>query len=110
MRISDWSSDVCSSDQPNVWSVEDVMSRTARPGKRVLLLDDTGTWRGVGTAWHLAEQGHEVTIVTPDPTVGREIARTRADGPARAKLRRLGARFIPASEIGRASCRARVGQ
>src|SRR3546814_13889841 len=60
MRISDWSSDVCSSDQPNVWSVEDVMSRAARPGKRVLLLDDTGTWRGVGTAWHLAEQGHEV--------------------------------------------------
>ena len=86
-------------DKPNVWSVEDVMSRAARPGKRVLLLDDTGTWRGVGTAWHLAEQGHEVTIVTPDPAIGREIARTSADGPARAKLRQLGARFITESAV-----------
>ncbi len=86
-------------ERPNVWSVEDVMSRAARPGKRVLLLDDTGTWRGVGTAWHLAEQGHEVTIVTPDPAVGREIARTSADGPARAKLRRLGVRFITESAV-----------
>jgi NADPH-dependent 2,4-dienoyl-CoA reductase/sulfur reductase-like enzyme len=86
-------------DKPNVWSVEEVMSRAARPGKRVLLLDDTGTWRGVGTAWHLAEQGHEVTIVTPDPAIGREIARTSADGPARAKLRQLGARFITESAV-----------
>ena len=38
----------------NVWSVEDVMSRACRPGKRVLLLDDGGNWRGCGTAWYLA--------------------------------------------------------
>jgi NADPH-dependent 2,4-dienoyl-CoA reductase/sulfur reductase-like enzyme len=86
-------------DKPNVWSVEDVMSRAARPGKRVLLLDDTGNWRGVGTAWHLAEQGHEVTIVTPDPAIGREIARTSADLPARQRLRKLGARFITESAV-----------
>jgi 2,4-dienoyl-CoA reductase-like NADH-dependent reductase (Old Yellow Enzyme family)/thioredoxin reductase len=86
-------------DKPNVWSVEDVMSRAARPGKRVLLLDDTGNWRGVGTAWHLAELGHEVTIVTPDPAIGREIARTSADLPARQRLRKLGARFITESAV-----------
>jgi 2,4-dienoyl-CoA reductase-like NADH-dependent reductase (Old Yellow Enzyme family)/thioredoxin reductase len=86
-------------DKPNVWSVEDVMSRSARPGKRVLLLDDTGNWRGVGTAWHLAEQGHEVTIVTPDPAIGREIARTSADLPARQRLRKLGARFVTESAV-----------
>lgn len=84
---------------PNVWSVEDVMSRAARPGKRVLVLDDTGNWRGVGTAWHLAEQGHEVTIVTPDPTIGREIARTGGDIGARQRLRKLGARFITESAV-----------
>jgi len=87
------------SDRPNVWSVEEVMARAARPGKRVLLLDDTGNWRGVGTAWHLAEQGHEVTIVTPDATIGREIVRTSADFPARQRLRRLGVRFITESAV-----------
>ena len=86
-------------DKPNVWSVEDVMSRTARPGKRVLLLDDTGNWRGVGTAWHLAEQGHEVTLLTPDAAVGRELVRTSADGPARQRLRRLGVRFLTESAV-----------
>ena len=33
------------------------MRREARPGKRVLVLDDVGNWRGLGTAWQLAEQG-----------------------------------------------------
>ena len=86
-------------DRPNVWSVEDVMSRAARPGKRVLLLDDTGNWRGAGTAWHLAEQGHEVTILTPDAAIGREIVRTSADFPARQRLRRLGVRFVTESAV-----------
>ena len=47
-------------DSANVFSVEDVMNRSAQPGDRVLLLDDTGTWRGVGTAWHLAERGRQM--------------------------------------------------
>ncbi len=34
----------------NVYSVEEVMSRQARPGKRVIVLDDGGNWRGGGTA------------------------------------------------------------
>ena len=38
---------------------------TARPsaGRRILVLDDVNDWRGLGTAVHLAETGHEVTIV-----------------------------------------------
>jgi 2,4-dienoyl-CoA reductase-like NADH-dependent reductase (Old Yellow Enzyme family) len=63
----------------NVWSVEDVMGRAARPGKRVILLDDIGHWHGAGTAWHLAEAGHEVTIVTRFPMVGWELVRTATD-------------------------------
>ncbi len=84
---------------PNVWSVEEVMGRAARLGARVLLLDDTGRWAGSGTAWHLAERGHRVTLLTPDPFVGRELVRTAADGPLRARLRRLGVRFLTDSAV-----------
>ena len=76
--------------KPNVWSVEDVMSRNARPGKRVIVLDDIGHWHGGGTAWHLAEEGHQVTIVTVWPVVGFELIRTTADWPLRQRLKQLG--------------------
>jgi 2,4-dienoyl-CoA reductase-like NADH-dependent reductase (Old Yellow Enzyme family) len=81
-------------DNGGVWSAEDVMRREARLGDVVIVLDEGGNWRGVGTAWALAEEGRRVVIVTPDPMVGREIARTSADGPARARLARAGARFL----------------
>ncbi len=81
-------------DGGNVWSVEDVLSRSARLGKRVIVLDETGGWRGGGTAWKLAEDGHEVTLVTPDAMVGRELVRVAADYPLRKRLAQLGVRFI----------------
>jgi pyruvate/2-oxoglutarate dehydrogenase complex dihydrolipoamide dehydrogenase (E3) component len=77
-------------DGLDVWSVEDVMSGTAEVGRRVVVLDDTGDWRGGGTAWHLAEGGHVVTIVTPHPMVGAALQRTAGDGDLRATLARLG--------------------
>ena len=83
----------------NVWSVEDVMSRACRPGKRILLIDDGGNWRGCGTAWHLAVQGHEVTLLTPDAMVGKELVRSAADFPLRSTLKRLGVGFITESAI-----------
>jgi 2,4-dienoyl-CoA reductase-like NADH-dependent reductase (Old Yellow Enzyme family)/thioredoxin reductase len=84
----------------NVWSVEDVMSRACRPGKRILLLDDGGNWRGCGTAWHLAEQDYEVTLLTPEGMVGKELMRSAADFPLRSALKRLGVEFITDSAIG----------
>jgi NADPH-dependent 2,4-dienoyl-CoA reductase/sulfur reductase-like enzyme len=48
----------------------------------------------VGSAWALAEQGKKVVIVTPDPFVGKEIARTAADGPARRRMGALGVRML----------------
>ncbi|MEY4698293.1 MAG: hypothetical protein RIT14_2721, partial [Pseudomonadota bacterium] len=78
----------------NVWSAEDVMRREARLGDAVILYDEGGNWRGVGTAWAVAEQGKQVILVTPDAFVGKEIARTSADGPARQRLARLGARLM----------------
>ena len=86
-------------ERGGVFSVEDIMSRAVRPGHRVIVLDDTATWRGGGTAWHLAERGHAVTIVTSDPFVGREIVRTSADWPLRERLRRLGVDFVVESAV-----------
>lgn len=77
-------------EKGNVFSIEAVMSRQARLGKRVLLLDEGGGWRGGGTAWKLAEDGHEVTILTPDAFVGKELQRTTADVPLRRILKKLG--------------------
>lgn len=78
----------------NVWSPEEVLRREARLGHAVILYDEGGNWRGLGTAWALAEQGHAVTIVTPEAYIGKEITRTSADGPLRQRLARLGVRFM----------------
>ena len=82
-----------------VYSAEDVMARRARVGKSVLLLDEGGNWKGCGTAWKLAEEGHAVTLVTPDPLVGKELQRTAADYPLRKRLAELGGDFILESAI-----------
>ena len=86
-------------DKGNVHPVEDVMRRSVVPGKRVVLIDEGGHWRGVGTAWFLAERGHEVTIVTPDTHVGAELGRTTADFPMRKRLLNLAARFFVESVV-----------
>jgi len=83
----------------NVYSVEDVMTRSARPGKRVLLLDDGGHWRGAGTAWHLAEEGHEVILVTPQAMAGWELQRTSTELPLRRRLAALGVRTLTDSAV-----------
>jgi len=81
-------------ETPGVWSPEAVMRREARLGDAVVIYDEGSNWRGVGTAWALADRGHQVTIVTPEAFVGKEISRTAADGAARRALARLGARFL----------------
>ncbi|HSO47736.1 MAG TPA: FAD-dependent oxidoreductase [Rhizobiaceae bacterium] len=77
----------------NVFTIEAVMARQARPGRRVLLLDEGGGWRGCGTAWKLAEDGHDVTIISPDPLIGKELQRSAADGPLRRTLKKLGVKW-----------------
>ncbi|MCH2299321.1 MAG: FAD-dependent oxidoreductase [SAR324 cluster bacterium] len=83
------------------FSAEDVMARRARLGKRVLILDEGGNWKGCGTALKIAEEGHQVVLITPDPLVGKELQRTAADYPLRQKLAQLGVRFILESAITR---------
>jgi NADPH-dependent 2,4-dienoyl-CoA reductase/sulfur reductase-like enzyme len=85
------------------------MGRETQPGSRVIVLDEGGNWRGCGTAWQLAEKGHQVTLVTPDTQIGRDLVRTAADGPLRARLKKLGAAFHVESVItGWANGRARI--
>ncbi len=81
-------------ERGNVFSVEAVMARQARPGNRVLLLDEGGGWRGGGTAWKLAEEGHEVTLLSPDPFIAKELQRTTADVPLRRSLAKLGVKWL----------------
>jgi NADPH-dependent 2,4-dienoyl-CoA reductase/sulfur reductase-like enzyme len=63
-------------------------------GDVVVVYDEGGNWRGAGTAWHLAEQGKQVIVVTPDAYVGKEITRTSADGPLRGRLARAGTQMF----------------
>lgn len=86
-------------EKGNVFTVEAVMARQARPGKHVVLLDEGGGWRGCGTAWKLAEEGHRVTILTPDPFVGKELQRSAADVPMRQILRKRGVDWIVEASI-----------
>ena len=86
-------------EKSNAFSAADVMSRAAQPGKRVIVVDDEGNWKGCGTAWHLAEKGHEVTIIAAADMVGAEIKRTSADLPMRRALKKLGVRMITESGV-----------
>ena len=52
-------------EQDSVSTVHDVLAGRVVPGQRVLLLDDiNGWWPASGTALHLAQQRHLVTVVT----------------------------------------------
>ncbi len=86
-------------DRGRVWSPEDVLTKQARLGEHVIVLDEGGNWRGCGTAWSLAEAGHAVTIVTPDPLVGKELQRSATDLPLRKRLAALGVTFVVESAI-----------
>jgi 2,4-dienoyl-CoA reductase-like NADH-dependent reductase (Old Yellow Enzyme family) len=83
----------------NVWTAEEVMSRSARLGPRVIVLDEGANWKGGGTGLHIAEAGHQVTIVTPAASVMAEMARTNADVQLRQRLRELGANLITEAAI-----------
>jgi 2,4-dienoyl-CoA reductase-like NADH-dependent reductase (Old Yellow Enzyme family) len=82
-------------DKGGVWSPEEVMRREARLGDSVILYDEGGNLRGLGTAWAMAEQKKKVTIVTADAFVGKELNRTSSDISLRQRLAGLGVRMLP---------------
>jgi pyruvate/2-oxoglutarate dehydrogenase complex dihydrolipoamide dehydrogenase (E3) component len=77
-------------DHPRVTGIEDVLADCARPGGRVLLLDDLGDWRGIGTAMLLQESGCQVTILTSAAAVAPGLFHSAADVPARRRFARAG--------------------
>src|SRR3546814_15208788 len=109
MRISDWSSDVCSSDL--IW---------AQTGGKLhgftCAVGTGGTLAGTGLG--LKEHSPDITIALTDP-YGAALYNYYAHGELRAEgssvaegigQGRITANLEGAPEIGSASCRARVGQ
>ncbi|MCP4389215.1 MAG: oxidoreductase, partial [Gammaproteobacteria bacterium] len=82
-----------------VFACEEVLRDQAELGKSVIVLDEGGNWRGTGTAWFLADKGHNVTIVTPDPMIAKELTRTTSDFQIRSNLVKLGTTFMLESVI-----------
>jgi 2,4-dienoyl-CoA reductase-like NADH-dependent reductase (Old Yellow Enzyme family) len=82
-------------ERPEVMAIHDVLDGSANIGDRVLVLDDLGDWRGLGTAVHLAEAGHEVTIVTAAAVVGGGLFHSAADVPLRARFTAAGGSMRP---------------
>ena len=86
-------------DADDVVSIHDVLDGTAEPGQRVLVLDDLDDWRGLGTALHLAERDHEVTLITAAPVVARGLFHSAVDGPLRKRYALAGGRWITSAAI-----------
>lgn len=86
-------------DKPNVGSVQDVMAKHMKIGNKVIILDELGDWRSCGTAWHLAEKGHQVTMVSTDAMIGMGLNRSDANYIFRKTVSKLGVEFITDSII-----------
>jgi 2,4-dienoyl-CoA reductase-like NADH-dependent reductase (Old Yellow Enzyme family)/thioredoxin reductase len=82
-------------DAENVFAIHDVLDGTALPGRRVVLLDDLGDWRGTGTALALAEAGHEVMLLTAAPVIAGALAHSAADEPLRRRFVAAGGTALP---------------
>ncbi|MFM7687817.1 MAG: oxidoreductase, partial [Actinomycetota bacterium] len=79
--------------------VDDVLDNRLDVGRRVVVVDEFGDWRGGGTAWHLAEKGHEVVMVTSHAKVGQTVERTSGDLRLRGTLAQLGATWHTESVV-----------
>jgi hypothetical protein len=86
-------------DEPTVVAIHDVLDGTAEVGRRVILLDDLGDWRGTGTALALAESGHEVTIVTSAPVIAGGLAHSAVDGLLRRRFAAAGGKARTATVV-----------
>ena len=82
-------------DQDNVTTVHDVLEGTVVPGTNVLLLDDiNGWWPASGTALHLAEQRHMVTVVTAAEKAAEQLDHSRTGDTTRERFWKLGIEVI----------------
>src|SRR3546814_9655016 len=107
MRISDWSTDVCSSDLERTAGVEDHRAADAalfepRLGRFI----DFGAGDEVRRQQHIVERARRIAAVG----AGDEIAVEQRQRQTRLETANADAAALSAVEIGRASCRERVCQ
>jgi NADPH-dependent 2,4-dienoyl-CoA reductase/sulfur reductase-like enzyme len=87
-------------DQENVCTVHDVLDGKVVPGTRVLLLDDiNGWWPATGTALHLAQQRHQVTIVTPAEKAASALDLSHTGETTRERLAKFGVEVVLATAV-----------
>ena len=87
-------------DQDNVSTVHDVLDGMVVPGTRVLLLDDLdGWWPASGTAIHLAQQRHQVTLVTSADQAAGQLEHSGTAGTTRERFVKHGVETITATAL-----------
>ena len=86
--------------QENVCTAHDVLDGSVVPGTNVLLLDDiNGWWPATGTALHLAEQRHFVTLVTSAEQVAGQLEYSRTADTARERFMKMGVETLTATAV-----------
>ena len=86
--------------QDNVCAAHDVLDGSVVPGTNVLLLDDiNGWWPATGTALHLAEQRHYVTLVTAAEQAAGQLEYSRTADTARERFMKMGVETITATAV-----------
>ena len=87
-------------DQENVCTVHDVLEGKVVPGTNVLLLDDiNGWWPASGTALHLAQQRHRVTVVTGAETPAAMLETSRTADTMRERFAKYGVEVLTATSL-----------
>ncbi|MGI9504933.1 MAG: FAD-dependent oxidoreductase [Geminicoccaceae bacterium] len=86
-------------DLPHVRSAEDALDDLGDLGGRILIIDDDGGWRGVGTALYLTDKGHAVTILTAGLHPGQDIAHTASVGLMMKDLTAAGIAMLTSSAV-----------
>ena len=86
--------------QDNVHTAHDILEGKVVPGTNVLLLDDiNGWWPATGTAIHLAQQRHRVTILTASEKAAGQLDLSLTGDTARERFAKLGIEVILASAL-----------
>jgi hypothetical protein len=87
-------------DQDNVCTIHDVLDGRVVPGTNVLLLDDlNGWWPASGTALHLAQQRHLVTVVTAAEKAAGQLDFSQTGDTTRERFARLGVEVLLATGL-----------
>ncbi len=87
-------------DQENVCTVHDVLEGKVVPGTNVLLLDDiNGWWPASGTALHLAEQRHFVTLITSAEQTCGQLENSLTADTTRERFIKFGVETLTATAL-----------